>query len=67
MALSLSEHTSQRPLFKNCDGVVIACVLVCYMPLLFVAANPVLYYFMSMLCVLSCARVFLCSYFVTRF
>jgi hypothetical protein len=27
MALSLSELSSQRPLFKNCDGVVIACVL----------------------------------------
>jgi hypothetical protein len=54
MALSLSELTSQRPLFKHFDGVVIACVLVCYTPLLFVAANPVLYYFISMLCVLSC-------------
>jgi hypothetical protein len=39
MALSLSELTSQRPLFKNCDGVVIACMLMCYTPLLFVAAN----------------------------
>jgi hypothetical protein len=27
MALLLSELTSQRPLFKICDGVVIACVL----------------------------------------
>jgi hypothetical protein len=50
MALSLSELTSRRPLFKNCDGVVIAYVLVYYTPLLFVVAK-------SMLCVLSCARV----------
>jgi hypothetical protein len=27
MTLSLSELTSRRPLFKNCDSVVIACVL----------------------------------------
>jgi hypothetical protein len=27
MALSLSELTSEHPLFKNCDGIVIACVL----------------------------------------
>jgi hypothetical protein len=32
-------------------------LLVCYTPWLFVATNPVLYYFISMLCVLSCARV----------
>jgi uncharacterized membrane protein (DUF485 family) len=53
MALSLSKLTSQRPLFKI---VMALLLLVCYTPLLFLAANPVLYYFISMLCVL-CARI----------
>jgi hypothetical protein len=59
MTLSLSELTSQRPLFKIFYQFFVLALffLVCYMPLLFVAANPVLCYFMSMLCVLPCARV----------
>jgi ABC-type methionine transport system permease subunit len=49
MALLFPELTSQRPLFEICDGVT-ACVLLCYTHALFVAANPVLCYFLSMLC-----------------
>jgi hypothetical protein len=48
MALSFPELTSQRPLFEICDGVI-ACVFLCYTHSLFVEANPVLCYFLSML------------------
>jgi hypothetical protein len=53
MALSFLELTSQRPLFEICGGVI-ACVLLCYMHSLFVAANPVLCYFLFMLCGVCC-------------
>jgi hypothetical protein len=53
MALSFLELTSQRPLFEICDGVI-DCVLLCYTHSLFVAANPVLCYFLSMLCGVCC-------------
>jgi hypothetical protein len=47
------ELTSQRPLFEICDGVIV-CLLLCYTHSLFVAANPVLCYFLSMLCGVCC-------------
>jgi hypothetical protein len=53
MAVSFLELTSQRPLFEICDDVI-ACVLLCYTHSLFVAANPVLCYFLSMLCGVCC-------------